>query len=38
MFHHVTAYETEHFCKPNPDFFRENLTLLQVEAEHCLMV
>ena len=38
MFHHVTAYETEHFCKPNPDFFRENLALLQVEAERCLMV
>jgi FMN phosphatase YigB (HAD superfamily) len=37
-FHHVTAYETEHFCKPNPDFFRENLALLQVDAEHCLMV
>jgi len=38
MFHHVTAYETDHFCKPNPDFFRENLALLQVEAERCLMV
>ena len=37
-FHHVTAYETEHFCKPNPDFFRENLALLQVDAERCLMV
>ena len=37
-FHHVTAYETEHFCKPNPDFFRENLDLLQLEAERCLMV
>ncbi|MEN8686731.1 MAG: HAD family hydrolase [Desulfuromonadales bacterium] len=37
-FHHVTTYETEHFCKPNPDFFRENLNLLQLEAERCLMV
>ena len=37
-FHHVTAYETEHFCKPNPEFFRENLALLQVEAARCLMV
>ena len=37
-FHHVTAYETEHFCKPNPEFFRENLDLIQVEAERCLMV
>jgi FMN phosphatase YigB (HAD superfamily) len=37
-FQHVTAYETEHFCKPNLAFFRENLALLQVEAERCLMV
>jgi len=37
-FRHVTAYETEHFCKPNPDFFRENLQLLKVEAGRCLMV
>lgn len=37
-FRHVTTYETEHFCKPNPDFFRENLDLLQVEAGRCLMV
>ncbi len=37
-FHHVTAYETDHFCKPNPEFFRENLALLEVEAERCLMV
>jgi FMN phosphatase YigB (HAD superfamily) len=34
----VTAYETAHFCKPNPDFFQENLNLLQLEAERCLMV
>ena len=37
-FHHVTTYETAHFCKPNPDFFNENLNLLQLEAERCLMV
>jgi FMN phosphatase YigB (HAD superfamily) len=37
-FHHVTSYETQHFCKPNPGFFRENIDLLQVEAERCLMV
>lgn len=37
-FHHVTTYETDHFCKPNPDFFRDNLNLLQLEAERCLMV
>ena len=37
-FSHVTTYETAHFCKPNPDFFQENLNLLQLEAERCLMV
>ncbi len=37
-FHHVTAYETAHFCKPNPQFFEEILDLLQTPAEACLMV
>ncbi len=37
-FHHVTAYETAHFCKPSPLFFEEILDLLQVPAETCLMV
>lgn len=37
-FHYVTAYETEHFCKPNPAFFEELLTQLQIPAETCLMV
>ncbi|NIQ10342.1 MAG: HAD family hydrolase [Gammaproteobacteria bacterium] len=37
-FKHVTAYETAHFCKPNPDFFREILDLLGLEAGECLMV
>lgn len=37
-FHHVTAYETAHFCKPNPAFFEELLALLQIPAQACLMV
>ena len=37
-FHHVTDYETAHFCKPNPAFFEEILELLQIPAEACLMV
>lgn len=37
-FHHVTAYETAHFCKPSPAFFTELLDCLQLEAKHCLMV
>ena len=37
-FHHVTAYETAHFCKPSPVFFEEILDCLQLPAEACLMV
>jgi FMN phosphatase YigB (HAD superfamily) len=38
LFHHITSYETAHFCKPSPAFFEELLDLLQVPAENCLMV
>jgi len=38
LFHHVTAYETAHYCKPNPAFFEELLELLQLPAEACLMI
>ncbi len=37
-FDHITAYETAHFCKPNPTFFEEILERLQLPAEACLMV
>jgi FMN phosphatase YigB (HAD superfamily) len=37
-FHHVTDYETAHFCKPNPAFFEEILERLQIPAHACLMV
>lgn len=37
-FHHVTTYETAHFCKPSPKFFEEILDRLQIPAEACLMV
>jgi len=37
-FHHITTYETAHFCKPNPAFFEEVLASLQVDAARCLMV
>lgn len=37
-FHHVTAYETAHFCKPSALFFEEVLQQLQLPAEACLMV
>jgi FMN phosphatase YigB (HAD superfamily) len=37
-FDHITAYETAHFCKPNPTFFEEILERLQLPAGVCLMV
>lgn len=37
-FHHVTSYETAHFCKPSPAFFEELLESMEVPAEACLMV
>lgn len=37
-FDHVTAYETAHFCKPNPAFFGELLEMLGLPAEACLMI
>ncbi len=37
-FHHVTAYETAHFCKPSPLFFEEIMGRLQLPATACLMV
>jgi len=37
-FHHVTDYETAHFCKPSARFFEEVLERLQLPAEACLMV
>ena len=33
-----TTYENSHFCKPNPDYYREVLQKLGCRAEECLMV
>lgn len=38
VFHHVTSYETAHFCKPSALFFEEVVERLQIPAEACLMV
>jgi FMN phosphatase YigB (HAD superfamily) len=38
VFHHVTDYETAHFCKPSPMYFAEILEQLQLRAEACLMI
>ncbi len=33
-----TTYENSHYCKPNPDYYREVLTKLNATPEECLMV
>lgn len=33
-----TTYENSHFCKPNPDYYREVMAKLGVKADECLMV
>ena len=37
-FEHFTTYENSHFCKPNPDYYREVMQKLGVCPEECLMV
>lgn len=34
----ITTYECAGFCKPNPDYYREILTRLNLRPEECLMV
>ncbi len=33
-----TTYENSRYCKPNPDYYRDILKQLNVNAEECLMV
>ena len=33
-----TTYENSHFCKPNPEYYKELLTKLDMKASECLMV
>lgn len=37
-FEFLTAYENIGFCKPNPDYYREILRRLEINADECLMV
>lgn len=37
-FEHITTYESSHFCKPNPEYYREILTGLNLQPRECLMV
>ena len=34
----VTTYENSHFCKPNPDYYREILEKIGLDSPECLMV
>lgn len=34
----ITTYENSRHCKPNPDYYRDILEVLNVPAENCLMV
>lgn len=34
----VTAYETDRFCKPNPQYFREVCKRIDCRPEECLMI
>ena len=37
-FDYITSYENSHYCKPNPDYYREVLSVIGRPAEDCLMV
>ena len=37
-FDFITTYEDSHYCKPNPDYYREILNKLALSADECLMV
>ena len=34
----VTTYDNSHYCKPNPDYYREILGKLSLDGSQCLMV
>lgn len=37
-FAHITTYENSSYCKPNPDYYREILTNLNLKPEECVMI
>ena len=37
-FEFITTYDNSSFCKPNPDYYREILGKLNLNAGECLMV
>ena len=37
-FEFFTSFETSHYCKPNPDYYREVLSQMALSPEECVMV
>lgn len=37
-FSYITSYENSHYCKPNPNYYSELLSVIGCAAEDCLMV
>ncbi|MGI6585083.1 MAG: HAD family hydrolase [Gracilibacteraceae bacterium] len=37
-FEYITSYEDNHFCKPQPEFYKEVLEAIGKKPEQCLMV
>lgn len=37
-FSYITTYDNSCYCKPNPDYYREILGKLNLQAENCMMV
>ena len=37
-FDFITTYEDSHYCKPNPDYYREICEKIGVAPENCLMI
>lgn len=37
-FEHITTFEDFHYCKPNPSYFKELMTLYSIDEQACMMV
>jgi len=37
-FIYITTYEDSHYCKPNPEYYREIIKRMECKEEDCLMV
>ena len=37
-FSYYTSYKNSHFCKPNPKYYQEILTVIKCKPEECLMI